>query len=981
MQTGGLIDRDRPVSFVFDSRRMQGYEGDTLASALLANGQMLVARSFKYHRPRGIFSAGPEEASALVRVGTGSKTEPNTRATQVRLVDGLVAKSQNHWPSLSVDLLQINDYLSALFSTGFYNKTFKWPRRFWPGYEKMLRRVAGIGRASAFADDDEYQQLYRHCDVLIVGGGPTGLVAARNLVGCGARVILVDESFRLGGWLLREKSTVDGVPGQAWAQSMRDELVACDNIEVLEDTTAFGYYDHNMVALNERRPDGSQRMWRVRAGQVVLATGSIERPLVFANNDLPGVMLAGAARTYANQYGVLAGKNVVVYTNNDSALRTAIDLHEAGARFVVVADTRPALGEELMTELDARSIPVYKRATLRANGRRKLTSVTISAESLAKPGDLECDLLCVSGGWTPTLHLHAQSGGSNLYIPEFDAFVPGDSRQQSLAAGAVSGLHGLGQCLADGRRVAIEVGERLGIGLTESTVGKEAALFADAAPDAASDPEPHTIGPKQFVDLQNDVTTKDVRQAHQENYVSVEHLKRYTTLGMGTDQGKTSNLNGLSMLAKLREEPVPQVGTTTFRPPYTPVTLGVVAGKLKDRYLAPVRKTPIHHLHQQAGAVFDFNGLWLRPQCYLQAGETVDEAIRRESLAVRQRAGISDISTLGKFEIRGTDCVEFLNRVYVNNWNKLAVGRARYGVMLREDGMVLDDGTVTRLGERHYFITTSSGHAEHILQHFEHLLDVAWPELDVALVNVTEQWAGVALAGPRSREILDRAVVESEIELGALPHMGSCKAVLGKTGIPARLIRISFSGELAHEIYVPARQGADLWRMLAAGDEREAPVPYGMDAMDVLRIEKGFIVVGADADGRTTPQDVGFGRMLSTTKRFVGQHALERPALNEPGRLQLVGLRPLSPGALSEGAQLIDAPGDKGFYKSIGHVSSAGFSPTLDRYVALALVRNGRSRTGETIYSFDQARDISAPRPVQIVEPCAFDPGGERLRS
>ena len=957
---GGLIDRDRPVSFSFNGRRLQGFEGDTLASALLANGERVVARSFKYHRPRGIYAVGAEDPCALVSIGTYAGAEPNVRATQVRLLDGMVVRSQNHWPTLGFDLLRINDRLAPLFSAGFYNKTFKRPRQFWPLYEKVLRNIAGMGRAPAEADDAEYDQLYRHCDILVVGGGPAGLAAARCLAGTDATVMIVDDAQRIGGWLLREKSTIGGETGRAWATRIRDELRTSGNVELLEETTAFGYYDHNLVALCERRADGIQRLWRVRARQVILATGAIERPLVFSNNDLPGIMLAGAARAYLNQYGVLAGRNAVVCTNNDSAIRTAIDLHDGGARIAAFIDTRPAPGHECRAALEARSIPLYTGSTLTAGGRRKLEFVRLREGAQSSPRKIECDLLCVSGGWTPSLHLHAQSGGSNDYVPELDAFVPGKSRQQSLAAGTVTGRHELGECLDDGCRAAAEVAALLKMATADTSIAHEASLCADAAPAHADEKPEFAVGPKQFVDLQNDVTTKDVRQAHRENYVSVEHLKRYTTLGMGTDQGKTSNLNGLGLLAELRREPVPQVGTTTFRPPYTPVTLGAVAGRLKDRHLAPVRKTPMHELHDKAGAVFDSNGLWLRPQCYLQAGETKGDAIGREALSVRQSAGITDISTLGKFEIRGTDCVEFLNRVYINNWSRLAVGRARYGVMLREDGMVLDDGTVTRLDEQHYFITTSSGHAEHILQHFEHLLDVAWPDLDVNLVNVTEQWAGIALAGPRSREILEHAVVESEVRLDALPHMGACGAVLGKSSISARLIRISFSGELAYEIYVPASRGAELWHMLTADDQSVTPVPYGMDAMDVLRIEKGFIVVGADADGRTTPQDVGFGRMISTAKRFVGQHALARPALSESGRLQLVGLRPLSSGTLSEGAQLINAPGDRGFYKSVGHVSSAGFSPTLDRYVALALVRDGRSRMGDTIYSYDVARGVGS---------------------
>jgi sarcosine oxidase subunit alpha len=547
----------------------------------------------------------------------------------------------------------------------------------------------------------------------------------------------------------------------------------------------------------------------------------------------------------------------------------------------------------------------------------------------------------------------------------------------------VNGLHDIGACLADGRRAAQDTAADIDVSVVAGASWNEARLATDAAPGSRP-PDRGMAGGKQFVDLQGDVTTKDVRQAYDESYVSVEHLKRYTTLGMGTDQGKTSNINGLTRLAGLREEPVPQVGATTFRPPYTPVTLATVAGRLWDEHLHPSRHTVMHDLHAAAGARFDFNGLWLRPQCYPQPGESVEHAVAREVLAVRGAAGMTDISTLGKFEIQGNDCVEFLNRVYINNWGTLSVGRTRYGVMLRDDGMVLDDGTVTRLGEQHFFITTSTGHAEHVQQHFEHLLDVAWPDLDVNLVCVTEQWAGAALAGPESRGILQQLVHTADVPLEELPYMGYTAATIGTDlfCIQARIMRVSFSGELAHEIYVPALRGCTLWRDLAACGADAGLVPYGMDAMDVMRIEKGFIGVGAEADGRTTPDDIGFGGMVSTNKAFVGHHALQRPALRAAGRLQLVGLRPREPLLqLREGSQLIAGSADRGFGASIGHISSAGVSPTLGHSVALALVQDGRSRMGEVIYSFDAARGERKPGAVEIVPPCAYDPDGKRVRA
>jgi len=981
---GGLIDRGRPVSFSFNGRKLTGYAGDTVASALLANGETVVARSFKYHRPRGIFSAGVEEPSALVTIGGDGSQVPNVRASQALLREGMRVTSQNHWPSLGFDLLRANDWLSPVFSTGFYNKTFKWPRHFWPLYERMLRNIAGLGRAPSQPDPADYEQRYHHCDVLIVGGGPAGLATALELAGRSASVVLVDEGAEPGGWLLRERCTVDGMAGHQWAHQAARRIETSPNVALLTRTTAFGYYDHNLVALCEERPDGNQRMWRVRAAQVVLATGAIERPLVFENNDLPGVMLAGAARAYLNQYAVCPGQRAVVYTNNDSAYRTAADLADAGVSVAAIVDTRAEPGDAAKDFAGKRAIHLYTCGELGARGRGTLRSVLVRHGDDAAVDRIDCDLLCVSGGWTPTIHLHAQSGGENAYRPELDAFVAGAAKQQSIAVGGVAGLHGIRDCLADGRRAALEAASRLGREIAVTSAAADAALDFDASPSGAPQAVRSAGGGKQFVDLQNDVTTKDVRQAHRENYISVEHLKRYTTLGMGTDQGKTSNLNGLRLLAELRDEPVPRVGTTTFRPPYTPVTLGVVAGRLKDASLHPTRRTVLHEEHARAGARFDVNGLWLRPQCYPRPGEAVGDAISREAAAVRQRAGVTDISTLGKFEIQGRDCVEFLNRVYVNDLERLATGRARYVLMLREDGMVLDDGTVTRIGDQHYVITTSSGHAEHVLQHLEYLLDVCWPELDVNLVCVTEQWAGVALAGPDSRRILSELLAESDPRLDSLSYLGYAEARLAVMPSPvdARIVRISFSGELAFEIYVPASSGVALWRRVLACGEQFDIAPYGMDAMDVLRIEKGFLVVGADADGRTTPDDIGFAGMVSAKKVFVGSHALTRPALSEPGRLQLVGLAPVSIGdRLREGAQLIANPGDRGFYQSIGHISSAGYSPTLGRYVALALVRDGRSRHGEMVYAFDAARDRSGPTAVTIVPPCAYDPEGERVRT
>ena len=866
----------------------------------------------------------------------------------------------------------------------------------------MLRHIAGHGRAPGQRGPEQFEQCFSHCDVLIIGAGPAGLAAARRLASTDLRVVVVDECERPGGWLLKENTSIDGSNGTDWCDRITRQLSAAENVTLLYLTTAFGFYDHNLVALAERLPSGaatfSQRLHRVRAKQVVFATGSIERPLVFANNDLPGIMLAGAARAYLNQFAAKVGQRMVIYTNNDSAYRSAVDLSDAGVDVAAVADLREAPHASAIARLSERGISLYKGARIAAHGRRHLRSVRLCHSGSEQALQLDCDTLAVSGGWTPTLHLHSQSGGAVRFEPQLDTFVPGTPKQATVAAGAVNGLHGLQECLDDGERAAVTIAKRFGLvtgapngrSIDPSNESVENQLLFDTDCPAVKVVNQHKarrrgIGAsgKYFVDFQNDVTISDVRQAYRESYVSVEHLKRYTTLGMGTDQGKTSNLNGLDLLAGLREEPVPKVGITTFRPPYTPVTLGLLAGQSQGAHLSPTRKTVLHAKHEQAGAVFDFNGLWLRPRCYLRHGETEETAIGREIRAVREGVGMTDVSTLGKFEIQGADCAEFLNRVYIGNMDTLVSGRCRYGLMLSDDGMVLDDGTVTRLDQQHYFITTSTGHAEHVLQHLEFLLDVLWPELDVNLVAVTEQWAGVAVAGPASRKLL-RQLADSDTEvLESVPYMGYASIELEESGqcIKARLLRISYSGEMAYEIYVPAHSATHVWELILNHGPGFDLQPYGMDAMDVLRIEKGFIVVGADADGRTTPMDIGMGAMLSKTKHFIGRHALTRPAMHESGRFQLVGLQAVNyQDGLFEGAQLTRLAGDRGYGASIGHISSAGFSPLLQRHVALALVRDGRKHLGQTIYSQDPARACPTPVGVTIVEPCAYDPEGARLR-
>lgn len=987
--SGGNISRQAPLEFTFNGVRYQGYQGDTLASALLANGVRLLGRSFKYHRPRGIFSAGPEEPSALVQLGSAALAEPNTRATQVELTQNLEAFSQNCWPSVNLDLLSINNVFSAVLPAGFYYKTFMSPRRLWPWYEKMIRKAAGMGTAPGRADPDTYLCSYANCDVLVVGAGPSGLMSARAAAMTGASVMLVDENPAPGGWLQRERITLDGMPAANWAESLWQELAQAPNARVLPRASAVGYYDHNLVAILERIPAGPdkdlprQRLWRVRAKRVVLATGAIERPLVFANNDRPGVMLAGAARAYANQYAVRAGSRAVVATNNNSGYLSAIDLADSGIAVAAVMDSRSSVDHTLLGMMEDRGIPVDMGHTVHdTRGGKTLAGVRTGATDMTGGSQwIDCDLLAVSAGWSPAVHLHAQSGARPVYSAQIDAFVPGPSKQAEQSVGAARGNYDLDACLNEGLRAGLQAARLAGFkpagnlsaGIPE-TNGARLAYQQDAFWQA---PRPHSRS-KQFVDIQDDVTTLDIELAHREGYVSVEHLKRYTTLGMGTDQGKTSNINGMALLARLRQEPIPQVGTTTFRPPYTPVTLGALAGSETGARVKPVRYTPIHRQHQALAAVFAPLGLWSRPQAYPRAGETMRACVQREARAVRNAVGLTDVSTLGKISLEGPDAGEFLDRIYVNQFSALPTGRARYGLMLREDGMIFDDGTVTRLAEHSYFITCTSGNADGVLQHLEYYLEVAWPELDVNLCEVTEQWAAVALAGPLSRSVLQKLCPEGILDAGRLPVMGAVETTVGE--IPARIIRISFSGELAFEIYVPSSRGAQLWEALLVTRDGIEVTPYGMDALELLRIEKGFIGMGAEADGRTTARDLGLHRLLSKKKWFIGQLALQRPGLDNADRLKLVGLTPVAPGdELPEGAQVLAEAVATGPGCSIGHVSSSTHSVVLGTSIALALVKGGNLRSGDTVFLADPARGAVQTIPARVTSPCFYDPEGERL--
>ncbi len=994
LQVGGLVDRTRAVGFTFDGKQYTGLRGDTLASALLANGVSLVGRSFKYHRPRGVFATGAEEPNALIQLRKGNRTEPNLRATQVELYDGLEAESQNRWPSLRFDIGSLTGFLSPLFPAGFYYKTFMWPASMWMTYERVIRHIAGLGRSPTQPDPDRYEHGYAHCDVLVAGGGPAGLGAALSAARSGARVILADENPEFGGALRGLKAVVDDGPALDWVARCVAELESMSRVTLLRRSCVFGYYDHNWLAIAERVADHTptpaehlprQRRWMVHAKQVVLATGAIERPVPFTDNDRPGVMLAHAARAYVNQYGVRPGERAVVFTTNDSAYAAALDLAQAGVRVAAIVDSREAVEGAAVEAARQAGIEVLAgHAVVAVFGRRAVKAVDVAR--LNADGDLigpgarriACDLVCVSGGWNPTVHLHAQSRGRPRFDDEQAAFVPGDSFQAERSAGAANGTFHLSGCLREGMEAGAAAARDAGFADTVVPAIPSAPPdpFGPVRPVWVAPQPPHVNG-KRFVDLQNDVTVDDLALAAREGYDSVEHLKRYTTMGMGTDQGRTSNVAGLAILAGLLGKEIPEVGTTTFRPPYTPVTMGALAGGETGHHFAPVRRSAMHAWHEKAGATFVPAGLWLRPQVYLRPGEDLMAGIWRETKHVREKVGIVDVSTLGKIDIQGKDSAELLNRVYINAWSKLAVGRSRYGVMLREDGMVEDDGTTNRFDENRYMMTTTTAKAGPMMQFLEYLLQVEWPELDVHVVSVTEEWAAMALAGPASRRVLERMTDDIDVSNEALPFMGVREGTIG--GAPGRLFRISFSGELAYEINVPADHGLAVWeRFLEVGRDFDI-IPYGTEAMGILRIEKGHVVSG-ELNGRTTADDLGFGRMLSKTKDFIGKRSLNREGLQDPDRKQLVGLAPADgKTAIPRGAQLVVDPRAPEPVPMDGEVTSQCFSPNLGHPIGLGILKRGRERHGETVYAASPLTGQVVP--VVVRDPVFVDPDGERLRS
>jgi len=993
LQTGGrLLNKDAPLNFTFNGRKMKGYQGDTLASALLANNQMLVGRSFKYHRPRGVVSSGAEEPNALINMGEGTRFEPNQRATTTELFDGLVAESQNHWPSLEFDIGAINSKLARFLPAGFYYKMFIHPRPLWKHvYEPFIRRSAGLGKAPKMRDSDTYEHFYAFYDLVIVGGGIAGLMAAKAAASSGAQILVMEQSAHWGGRCVVEPDQINGKDPEYFIEDLVAELTAQPNVTMRTRLMGAGVYDHGYLLGYERLRDHApsqtgprHRLWRIRAGKILTATGAIERPLSFAGNDLPGVILASALRDYVENFGVSMGDRTVVLTNNDDAYRTAIALKAAGLDVPAILDARSAGGGALAEAAQKLGIRVETgKAVAFVKGRGVVTGVAICDQ--AGQGtvleEIACDCLAMSGGWSPVVHLWSHCGGKLVWDEALAMFRPDPEKAPLnqkgegfvLAAGAANGHFSLGAVMQD----ALQQGaEAAGITAASQPL-PEVDQTAEAAMEAVW-MMPQGAGvklrSKAWLDFQNDVKVSDVQLAAQEGFESVEHAKRYTTLGMATDQGKLSNINGLAVLAGALNADIPAVGTTTFRPPYTPISMGAIAGAARDEIFQPVRQTPMHDWHIEQGAYMEPVGQWRRPYCYPRADETHQDAVAREIRQTRNSVGLLDASTLGKLLVQGPDAAKFLDMLYTNMMSTLKIGKCRYGLMCSENGFLMDDGVVVRLGEQSFLCHTTSGGAEHIHAHMEEWLQTEWWDWKVYVANLTEQYAQVGVVGPKARDVLEK-LGGLDVSKEALGFMEYAEGRLGAFDV--RVFRISFSGELSYEIAVPAGQGLAFWQALCAAGEEFGIMPYGTEALHVMRAEKGFIMIGDETDGTVIPQDLGLDWAISKKKSdFLGKRAQERSHMVDPDRWKLVGLETLDGSVLPDGAYAVgEGENANGQRNTIGRVTSTYFSPTLNRGIAMGLVAQGPERMGE-ILNFP---DLSGNEvKVKLVDPVFYDKNGDR---
>ncbi len=992
---GTHIDRTKKVQFSFDGKSLTGFAGDTLASAVMANGQKLFGRSFKYHRPRGLVGLGSEEMNALIGVGEGVRHEPNLRATQVEVFDGLHAVSQNRWPSLAFDIGAINSKFARFLPGGFYYKTFMWPQSFWKHiYEPIIRKAAGLGRAADGRDPDSYEHMHVHCDVMVIGGGLAGLTAAKAAAASGAKVVLADENPTLGGIVDLTAGSIDGACVIDHARAIGAELLAAENVHVMTRSTVVGHFHHNYLMIFERvgdhdpalLADGAprHRLWKVRAKQVILATGAIERPIAFANNDRPGIMLASAASAMVERYGVAPGVNGIVFTNNDNAYLTALSLKKAGIN-VRVVDSRSRSDGTLVERAKSEGIEVSMGSVISAvEGNLGVTAVKIAAYRKGQgrvitERKVACDFVAMSGGFNPALHIWCHNAGKIKFDDALQSFRPDRHADGMIAVGAANGNMDVSGTIAE----AVAAGET-----AAKAVLPKAKFSKFKAPDVKEPTRApleslwfapatgnYNEGNKHFIDFQNDVTAADLELAQREGYESVEHTKRYTTFGMATDQGKTSNLNGLGVLAEATGKSIPEIGVTTFRPPYTPFSFGSIAGVMTNKLFLPIRRTSVYQWHVDKGATFEPIGQWRRTYTYTAAGEDKQGSITREILAVRHKVGLLDASTLGKIEIKGPDAAEFLDRMYTNMFSTLKVGKCRYGLMMNELGFLTDDGVTVRLADDHFLMHTTSGGADRIAAWLEEWLQTEWTHYKVFVTPVTEQWAQFAIAGPRARNVLAKLDPDFDISHEAFPHMSFKEGKLG--GYPVRVYRISFSGEQSYEVATPSNMGRGLWNAIIEAGTELGIEAYGTEALHVLRAEKGFIVIGDETDGTTTPIDVGMDGLVSKKKTdFIGKRSLEQSYLKGPNRKQLVGLLTEEPtDVLPDGAYAVRVVKDKPPMEMIGQVTSSYHSPTLERSIAMALIENGRERMGETLsFPLEGGKVMRA----KIVDPVFYDKEGAR---
>ncbi|WP_404362996.1 sarcosine oxidase subunit alpha family protein [Marinobacter sp.] len=999
LDKGGRIDRQRPLTFTFNGQRYEGHAGDTLASALLANGVDVVNRSFKYSRPRGIVAAGAEEPNAVMQMGAAEATQiPNVRATQQALFDGLCARSTNPHSEL---LSKMGNLFSPLIPPGFYYKTFMQPASMWMTYEKVIRKAAGLGRSPRENDPDHYEHIKRHCDVLVIGAGPAGLAAALAAGRSGARVILCDEQEELGGSLLDSRELLDGREASTWVESVLAELAEMDDVLLLPRTTANGLHDHNFVTLYERRAehlgdkipeiDGLKParacLHHVRAGQVVLATGAHERPLVYAHNDLPGNMLAGAVSTYIRRYGVVPGRQLVVSTCHDDGYRAALDWAEAGHRVVAIVDARKhkdaAKGHWVKLAAEKGLQIIYGSAVIEAKGKNRVTGARVAEIDIGKfetrgsVTELACDTIATSGGYNPVVHLSSHTGSRPTWREDIMGFVP--AKMTGLVpTGGAAGIYALTDVLKSGVEAGSEAADACGWQSPSVDLPQVDRIdVAEAAP-LFQVPHPKTTlrAPKQFVDLQNDVTAAAIELATREGFESIEHVKRYTAMGFGTDQGKLGNINGMAVVARCLKQSIAETGTTVFRPNYTPVAFGAIAGPHRRELFDPERYTALHAWHVERGAKFEDVGQWKRPWYYPERpDETMHDAVARECSAVREKVGVLDASTLGKIDIQGKDVREFLGRIYTNGWEKLAVGKARYGLMCKDDGMVMDDGVTTCLADNHFLMTTTTGGAARILEWLELWHQTEWPELDVSFTSVTDHWATITVTGPEARNLLSE-ISDIDLDRDTFKFMEWREGEVA--GVPARVYRISFTGELSYEINVQAHYAMHVWKKLFEHGDRYGLTPYGTETMHVLRAEKGFIIVGQETDGSVTPEDLGMQWCVGYNKPFswIGKRALSRPDTRREDRKQMVGLKPVDRQVvLQEGAQIVLDPKQSIPMAMVGHVTSSYYSPTLGHGFALAVVKGGQKRMGERVYlpMADGATHVA-----EIVSPVFYDPKGDR---